>query len=160
MQVRELQTFLQYNPDTGVFTRLVKSRGHSIGEIAGTPLLHGHIAIGVNKKKYLAHRLAWLYMTGSWPVNQIDHIDCNPSNNTFSNLRESTQAENTQNRRKASARSQSGLLGVHWCNTHKTWIAKIMINGTNKYLGSFNNEETAFNAYLTAKRELHKFNTL
>ena len=160
MTSEELKKILCYDPTTGLFTRLTKTRGYAIGEIAGTPMLHGHILIGINKKRMLAHRLAWLYVYGTWPVDQIDHINGNPTDNRLINLRESTQAENTQNKRTASKRSKSGLLGVHWCIRSNKWIAKIMLNGTNRYLGSFNSDEAAFNAYLLAKRVLHKFNTI
>lgn len=157
---QELYTHFSYNPLTGLFTRKVASRGHAVGEIAGTPMLHGHILIGYKKQKHLAHRLAWYYVNGSWPQNQIDHINGDPSDNRIINLRESTQAENTQNRREASTRSKSGLLGVHWCDRAKKWIAKIMLNKATKYLGSFDNKEEAFDAYLQAKRKLHTFNTI
>ena len=54
----------------------------------------GHIRICIMRVKYLAHRLAWLYVTGSWPSQDIDHIDGDPTNNRFANLREVTHQEN------------------------------------------------------------------
>ncbi|MFW4291481.1 HNH endonuclease [Salmonella enterica subsp. enterica serovar Paratyphi C] len=46
----------------------------------------GYIRIYINKKWYLAHRLAWLYVTGKWPINVIDHINRNKADNRFINL--------------------------------------------------------------------------
>ena len=152
---------LEYEPQTGLFTwKIPTNRRIRVGSIAGTPLRHGHIHIRCNGKLFLAHRLAWLFTHGNWPTNQIDHINGVASDNRLTNLRESTQAQNTQNRRKGNTNSTSQFLGVHWCNTSQRWIAKIMLNGTSKYIGTFNSEEDAAQAYLDTKRKLHDFNTL
>jgi len=58
------------------------------------------VTIGANGSRHLAHRLAWLYMAGAWPSGVIDHMNGDPSDNRWSNLRDVTQAENNANRRK------------------------------------------------------------
>lgn len=101
LTVVQLKELLHYNPETGVFTwaRSVGQRAR-IGRVAGSKVPSGYIKISVSKRVYSAHRLAWLYMTGSWPENEIDHVDNNPSNNAFSNLRAATKSQNAQNRGK------------------------------------------------------------
>ncbi len=68
----ELHADLNYDPETGVFTRRF-SRGRA-GEEAGTVNGSGYREIRVRTQRYLAHRLAWFYVYGTWPKEQIDHI--------------------------------------------------------------------------------------
>ena len=84
-QLREL---LQYDPETGVVTRLVKSsNGIKVGDVAGTADARGYILIRVDGWLHLAHRLAWLHMTCEWPKGMIDHINGVRDDNRWSNLR-------------------------------------------------------------------------
>jgi len=71
-----LKELLNYDPETGIFTRLTYGKGNFyIGSVAGGRTKNRYIAINLDKKIYLAHRLAHLYMTGEWPKDQIDHIN-------------------------------------------------------------------------------------
>ena len=93
MKQEELKQILDYDPDTGLFRWKIKPRSQTdLGDIAGT-LCQGYIRITINKKNYYAHRLAWLYMTGQWPVNTVDHINRIRNDNRISNLREATDQE-------------------------------------------------------------------
>ena len=114
-----LKELLAYDPDTGVFTRLVKSnRNVRIGAVAGTCDSKGYGQISVDGKLYRAHRLAWLWMTGAWPVAQLDHRNGVRHDNRWENLREATNGENNQN---AAIRSNntSGFMGVCWDSHRK-----------------------------------------
>jgi len=137
----ELKELLHYDKDTGVFTWLVaKRKGSKVGDIAGCisqkMKCKQYIQIGVNGKYYLAHRLAWLYVYGSFPKNEIDHKDGQGMNNKFSNLREVTHLENGKNQRLM-AHNKSGVTGVHWCNTYCVWRAAIEVNRKKISLGSY-----------------------
>src|SRR4051812_40825019 len=98
-----LKQVLVYSPESGLFTRR--------GRVAGTTY-RGRINIFIDYRGYLAHRLAWLYVHGRWPIGDIDHIDGNASNNAISNLREVSRSVNMQNQRRARSDSRTGLLGV------------------------------------------------
>jgi len=89
---KELKELLHYNPDTGIFTRLIKTASSvQIGDVAGCKhKANGYIIINVLGIPYRAHRLAWLYMTGRWPKHQVDHDDHIRHNNKWSNLFEAT----------------------------------------------------------------------
>lgn len=157
----ELRALLHYNPETGDFTRLT---GRYAGKVAGNKAVRGNWRVNLGKDVYAAHRLAWLYMTGRWPENEIDHIDGNPLNNRFCNLREATSAENKQNRHVARSDNRHGLIGAYLHGTaadgSPRWRARIQVGGRAKCLGLHKTPEAAQAAYLAAKRELHPFNTL
>jgi len=132
-----LKELLGYDPETGVFTwRVNRTAGLKKGDVAGAIDSEGYRLLCLDKRYYKAHRAAWLYMTGEWPAHSIDHIDRNPSNNRFSNLRVATTAQNGMNRR-LDARNASGVTGVSWCKNSKKWRADIGENGKLVRLGRF-----------------------
>lgn len=150
----KLRTLLNYNPETGKFTWLIKpSIGTAIGATAGSLTRKGyiHISIGGQGKQYCAHRLAWLYVTGKWPKDQIDHINGVRHDNRFSNLREASSALNGQNRHGAQSNNKSGMLGVSQVRAGK-YRATIRINQKKVHLGYFTTPQKAHAAYVTAKR--------
>jgi hypothetical protein len=145
MNQKRLKELLNYNPETGIFTRLTKSAFCvEIGDVAGGKCKNGYILISLDGKQYSAHRLAWLYMTGSFPKNLIDHKDSNKQNNIFSNLREATYAQNIANKK---SRSKSGFKGVTWWARDSKWKAQMQVDGVNKHLGYFDTPEQAHEAY-------------
>lgn len=149
----QLKEILQYDPATGVFTRLVNiSNGLNAGDIAGS-YSNGYWKVVIGRRVYFAHRLAWLYVYGVWPKGQIDHIDCNKLNNRIDNLRDVSQSVNQQNRKKARADNKSGFLGVH--QVKNKFRAQIMIAGKKTGLGDFETPELAHQAYVSAKRMHH-----
>ena len=131
---KKLKEHLNYNTETGVFTRLVSSSASvKVGDVAGS-LSGGYIRIVVNGKRHLAHRLAWLYIYGYFPENDIDHKNGIKEDNRLSNLREASRSCNNQNQR-VSSRNTSGYPGVYWHKTVKKWTASIRINSKNYHLG-------------------------
>ena len=93
----ELKALLHYDPETGKFTWLEQRGRQKAGDEAGAySEALGYLLIGINGTRHYAHRLAWLYMTGEWPENVIDHEDRNGANNRFANLKSVTQKRNVQ----------------------------------------------------------------
>ena len=149
---KRLRRLLHYNPDTGIWTRIAIRKGYKLHSLAGRLMTNGYIRIGVDMKRYLSHRLAWLYMTGKWPKDQIDHINGNRSDNRWINLREASNSENQFNRLKQKF-NQYGKNGVaksrdHW--RKKPFASRIMIRGKSYYLGRFETAEEAHKAYAFA----------
>lgn len=101
-----------------------------------------------------AHRVIWAMQTGAWPENQIDHIDRNPSNNRFENLRLATAGQNMANTSSRKG-STSKYLGVSWCKKNQKWRSRICKNGVYSYLGNYKCEVKAAKAYDQAAKEIH-----
>ena len=148
-----LRELVNYDPDTGLFTWRISRRKCRQGALAGANMPTGYRTIRLDDVLHLAHRLAWLYVHGVWPTNQIDHINGNRADNRLCNLREATNAENAQNRRKP--KSKSGFMGVRQENSK--WLAEIKFNYKVIRLGLFDTPEEAYQTYLAAKQALHPF---
>lgn len=149
-----LKEALSYDPVTGHFTWLISINSRAIaGNIAGCKS-DGYVIIKLDGVIYLAHRLAWLYMTGNWPANKVDHWDTDRSNNAWSNLREATNAQNLHNRGRQ-RNNTSGFKGVSWCKRNQKWNAHIHFNNRQKNLGYFDNPKEAHEVYCLAANLLH-----
>jgi hypothetical protein len=153
----QLRALLHYDPETGIFTWKVKTCRKVVpGAIAGYMKPEGYTIIRINKIGYRASRLAWFYVTSKQPLYDIDHIDGNPRNNSFVNLRDVTTAGNIQNQKKAHSRNKTGgFLGVSKLKSSKRWRARICTNGAQTVIGWFDTPEEAHQAYLSAKRKHH-----
>jgi hypothetical protein len=152
----DLKSILHYNHETGVFTWLVqKSKNTKIGSIAGSPRSDGYIKIRINRKPIYAHRLAWFYVTGSWPNGCIDHANRDPSDNRLCNLREASHQENLQNTGKRPNKT-SIYKGVSFNARDKNWLAQANISGVHKRIGTFATQELAYIAYCNFVKPLHK----
>lgn len=150
-----LKSVLNYCPETGVFTWRVTGRGRRLNRVAGyDDGRTGYQYISVGGKRYLAHRLAWLYIIGDWPKDQIDHIDGEKSNNIFSNLREANNSQNNSNK-PAQQNNQSGYKGVSFVNRKKPWVAQLTVEGKNIWIGRFETKELAYAAYCKAAEKHH-----
>lgn len=154
LTAERLKAFLNYDPETGVFTRL-KGRG---GKPAGSPVgaigSYGYLRIGMDRRDYDAHRLAWLYMTGAFPEKMVDHINSDRTDNRWCNLRAADRCLNNQNLKKAKkSNKSSGLLGV--TRSRARWVASIYANKKLHHIGVFPTPQMAHEAYLVEKRRLH-----
>jgi hypothetical protein len=150
-----LKEWLHYDPETGLFSWLrVSSNRVKVGRIAGSPSSTGHVSICLFGERFLAHRLAWLYMTGEWPKAQVDHKDRCRSNNRWGNLREATNTQNAQNS-AVKASSRTGLKGVAFTRTAGLFTARIRNGGKRISLGCYLTAEEAHQAYTEKAKELH-----
>lgn len=156
MKQAELKHWLWYQPETGLFRWRYGSHNRMVKpwDVAGRSDNKGYVNITLRGRTYKAHRLAWLYMTGSFPSFLIDHKNRNKSDNSFDNLRE---VNKTQNNWNTSIRidNKSGVKGVHFCKTWKRWIASVRVNGIRHHVGRFLSIEEAKNAVIKFRKEHH-----
>lgn len=128
---------LDYDPETGMFRwkerapnehycehSCIALNARDAGKVVGTAGPQNYLQVQILGRKYMLHRLAHLWMLGEWPDGEVDHIDGDPANNAWSNLRVVTRA---QNRRNAARRSDnaSGVTGVWRVPESGKWLAYI-----------------------------------
>ncbi len=82
------------------------------------------------------HRIAWLYVKGEWPVDEIDHKDRDKQNNKWLNLRPATRKQNLENV-GVRAHSKSQIKGVYFDPKRKKWCAYIDHEKRRRHLGRF-----------------------
>ena len=113
LSAEHLRELLTYDPETGVLRWRFSRPKARAGDVAGdTCHKRGYRNICVDYRKYLAHRLVWLYVYGVWPEGEIDHIDGNTDNNSLGNLRAATRQQNNWNRSVARQGSELGLHNI------------------------------------------------
>lgn len=146
-----LRSVMDYDPETGEFwwkpTR------------AGCITSEGRVQIALQGKIYRAHRLAWLWMTGEWPPDPVDHWNMDATDNRWVNLRLATNTENKRNvgsqpRRSPLYDGQPPLKGVSPFKGGK-WQSFIKVNGQSIYLGLYDTQEEAYAAYCEASAKYH-----
>lgn len=147
-----LRSVLSYNTETGVLTWRKGRQGTDVSLQAGSkPNAQGYIQICIDYHIYLAHRLAFLYMEGRWPL-YIDHVNGVRTDNRWSNLREATSSQNGANSKRPCTNT-TGYKGVTW--QAGKYVAQIAYKGKHYYLGRFTNPREAAEARAKKARELH-----
>lgn len=146
-----LKSLLSYEKDTGVFTWRVAHHRIRVGMTAGSLSKEGYIRITVARRRFMAHALAWLYMTGEYVVRGIDHRDTVRNNNRWTNLRRATLSQNSMN---VGVRSDNAL-GIKCVQRKKgknvrPFYATITFDGRQRQLGYFDTIEEAAESYRIA----------
>lgn len=154
MDAETAHRLFTYNPDTGVLTRVERTSNHAkAGQVVGSRKTSGHLGTQYKGKAYLVHRIVWLLQTGEWPVYDIDHINGEPADNRWCNLRDVPTRTNMENIRSPYRNNSTGFLGVSRLNGK--FHAKLKVAGKAVHLGDYATPEEAHQVYLAAKRELH-----
>lgn len=158
LTAERLREVLNYDPETGVFTWRVARPKCRVGAVTGylTPI--GYRTIKIDRERYYAHRLAWLYVYGKWPTGEVDHRSGKKDDNRIKELRETTPALNQQNRHRANTGNRSSFLGVRLMGLK--FQARIKLNGKHIHLGTYSTAAEASEKYLAAKAIYHPYASL
>lgn len=151
---------LSYDKYTGAFTWAKSRKKCTNGKaICGTANSNGYLRVGIDGVRYTLHRLAWFYVYGEIPKNDIDHINGVRTDNRILNLRSVTRSTNLENIRSAKGHNKStGILGAY--RHRDKFTSRIQVRGKSFHLGMFDTKEAAHEAYITAKRAMHEGSTL
>jgi len=138
---------LNYDPLTGTF----QWRKYPDKPV-GRKTTNGYMDIGLGYKRYQAHRVAWMYVYGENPPEDIDHINHDRLDNRISNLRLASRSENMRNSSRSKANT-SGFTGVTWDKENCKWAAQYMLHGKCNKIGRFNSMLDAVAARIRANKE-------
>jgi len=166
-----LRELIDYDPETGALVWRVRDvsfftdgKMSALGAMniwnarfSGKPALsykglNGYFKGAVLGRWYLAHRVAWAIYSGSWPKNEIDHINGDRLDNRIANLRSVTSQENSKNTAIGS-NNKSGIVGVYWEKDRFLWVAIIHHSGKRKFIGHFKSKDEAIEARAKANAE-------
>jgi hypothetical protein len=125
----------KYDPETG---KIYGSKGKEI-----IRKCNGYISLKYN---LYGHHFAFYMIYGNVDFDELDHINRDKSDNSIRNLRIVTSQQNKFNKTHK---------GYYWHKHTQKWMSRIQVNGDNIYLGLFNIEKEARNAYLQAKEKYH-----
>jgi len=147
-----LMEFLHYDPKTGIWRWLKSKQPRYNGCIAGNRTgTAGYYKIEIDGKPYYSHHLAWLYMTGSWPILDVDHKDGDRGNCAWDNLRLATRSQNNANSKRRRQHLPKGV-SIDKSNAINPYFARIK----GRYLGCFPTAQEAHLAYCEAAKELYR----
>jgi len=155
LTLERVKQLVSFNAETGAFTwNQPVSRKVRPGDKAGSKDAYGYWVLSLDGKKYKAHHIAWLYVHGSMPHEEVDHINGVRDDNRISNLRACSRSQNMQNK-SAYRNNKAGLVGVSPKGSR--WAANINVSGKRVHLGTFPTPEEAHAEYLKHKAVLHTF---
>ena len=160
LTVERLREVLTYDASTGELRWAYGRVGCRKNDLAGNVTSLRYRTIMIDRKRYFAHRLAWLSHYGEWPTRDLDHINCDPSDNRIENLRLTDAMHNQQNRHHARTDSLLGVIGISRCKRSGRFSAKIKVAGKQLHIGYYASPDQAYQAYLQVKRQLHSACTL
>ncbi len=134
-----LKLCLNYDKESGLF-----NWNQAKKSLAGSINAGGYLQIRFQNKIYYAHRLAWLFVHGTWPTFTINHKNGNKLDNCIENLEDVEQHVNLSLRHK--------VKGVRQRNGK--FYARVCKNKKETQLGPFVTEEEAHSVYLEIRKEL------
>ena len=155
-----LREALEYEPESGVFTWRHRMdakpqwNARHAGRRAGSIGSDGYRRITIDDVKHKASRLAFLYMKGAHPPDEVDHTDGQRDDDRWANLNSATRRQNMANR-QVHRSNKLGIKGVCWYRLTGKYEAKISAEGKNRHLGYFSNLADAIAARNRAAAELY-----
>lgn len=153
VSIERLKEVLDYNPETGNFMWRQNLRQRKLtSRYAGAINPNGYVQICIDQIIYKAHRLAWFYHYGKWPTDQIDHINGIKSDNRIANLRQADFSRNQANSKRR-INNVCGYKGVCLHRLSGLYMARIMVDRENIFLGYFKTPELAHDRYLIAAKK-------
>lgn len=150
----KLRDLFIYDPDTGILTNRVARHVAKVGERAGCVNYEGYRSIKIFGRKYMSSHVIWAYVTGAWPVSEMDHINLQRGDDRLVNLREATREQNCANKGSFFKANSFGFRGVKKAGSK--FIAVICAGQKEICVGRYETAEFAALAYDVAAKRMHK----
>lgn len=135
-----VKEYFEYR-DGNLFWKKCDAKWVKVGSLVGSLRKDGYRMSKFKGKKWLVHRLIYLWHYGELPA-MLDHIDKNPENNRIENLRPTDKRLNGYNR-NAPVNSSSGVPGVSWDTKQQKWAVRFKKNGKYEFHGYYSDKEEA-----------------
>lgn len=149
-----LKYLFSYSKYAGIFTRLVTTSSRAVkGVVAGSSDFYGYLNIKIDGRTYKCHRLAWLYVKGIWPAEDVEHKNLKRGDNRWINLRLAASDSLNQANVGRRADNTSGYKSVHKRKGCSKFRARIQVNKRRISLGDFDTPKAAHAAYMVAAKK-------
>lgn len=156
--ISSMKETFRYEPETGHIIRLKADdyhRSHLIGKPCGcVSNTTGYVMMTHHKRTYLAHRVAFVLMTGEWPISYVDHINRCKTDNRWENLRLCSHAQSSTNI-SLPKNNHSGARGVYFYPGRNRWVSFLSVGGKRIWLGSFLTQQEAIAARIAGGERHH-----
>lgn len=150
-----VRSLFEYNPSTGAFFRREAVSNQHEGDAVGCVGVRGYFVANIDGKIQYLHRVAWLYMTGAWPVGKLDHKNRVKTDNSWDNLRLASDSQNATNSNPRKSRSSTGHRGVYKCPVSSKYIAEVRHLGKRVLCKRFSTLDEAVEAAKAARDKYH-----
>lgn len=150
-----VRSLFEYNPVTGSFLRRHAVANQHEGDAVGCVGKRGYFVANIDGRIQYLHRVAWLYMTGEWPVGKLDHKNRVKTDNRWDNLRLASDSQNAANSNPRKSRSNTGHRGVYKCPVSSKYIAEVRHNGKRVLCKRFATLDAAVEAANAARDKHH-----
>lgn len=150
-----IKDYLQYYNETGNFIWIKSTKTNKpLHKKAGSITTNGYLIIRFNKTRYYAHRLAWFFIYGNIPNNQIDHINGITNDNSINNLRLCSDSTNRLNTGMWKTNT-TGYKGVTYSKSRNKYVAQATLQYKHYTLGYFDTAKEASNKYQEFAKNNH-----
>lgn len=155
LTAERVKTLFEYDPCSGLFTRKESVANQHEGSLVGCVGKRGYLVAHIDGKVQYLHRIAWLYMTGEWPVGKVDHKNRVKTDNSWGNLRLASDSQNATNSNRRKSRASTGHRGVYKCPSSSKYVAEVKHLGKRVLYGRFATLEAAAEAAKAAREKHH-----
>jgi hypothetical protein len=152
--IPRLRGAFSYDPESGILSYASPRQKVRVGDRAGRQQPQGHRVVGFAGRTFVEHRVIFAIQTGRWPIAEIDHINNRRADNRWANLREATRTQNQRNNPGYTRKHGARLKGAYPVGSSGKWQAIISVGGKATYIGTFETEENAHDAYVLAAEGL------
>lgn len=151
---KRLKDLVTYHPRDGSFVWNKGRPSATSGNACGTVKPSGYVLICLDRKLFRAHRLAWFYVYGEWPTDEIDHINGIRNDNRICNLRVASKSENGFNK-KMRMDCKTGAKGVLYYPKYNTYYVRFTVKKVPHTFGPFLTFEEAANVATEKRKSAH-----